>query len=87
MKSQWNFEGENLHYNIEANRFLRGMVRLLTGTLLKLGRARISFNEFTEFFEANRNCGFSTPAHGLYLNRVSYSENFFRTPASCFTQV
>jgi tRNA pseudouridine38-40 synthase len=76
-KSEWVVEGEELFYHIGGNRFLRGMVRLLTATLLKVGRHKLSFSELEELFEGKRKCGFSVPSHGLYLVRVAYPENFF----------
>lgn len=86
LKSQWQTEGEELCYQIEANRFLRGMVRLITATLLKLGREKISFSEFRQFFDADRKCGFSVPAHGLYLMKVAYPENFLPASTLRFTE-
>lgn len=77
LKSQWQAQEEELSYQIEANRFLRGMVRLVTATLLKLGRDRITFSDFQQFFETDRKCGFSVPAHGLYLMNVTYPQSFF----------
>jgi tRNA pseudouridine38-40 synthase len=77
LKSHWVAKGEELTYNIEGNRFLRGMVRLLTATLLKVGRHKFSFSELEALFESGRKCGFSVPSHGLYLVKVAYPENFF----------
>lgn len=77
LKSQWHIEGDEFRYQIEANRFLRGMVRLLTATLLQLGRGRLRFSEFRLLFNADKKCGFSVPAHGLYLLKVIYPQNFF----------
>ncbi|MBA2747113.1 MAG: tRNA pseudouridine(38-40) synthase TruA [Flavisolibacter sp.] len=76
-RSEWNREGEALIYTIEANRFLRGMVRLLAGALLRVGREQLSVEAFKNQFENDKNPGFSVPAHGLYLEEVSYPENYF----------
>lgn len=84
-KSEWEIGTEDLSYRIEANRFLRGMVRLLTATLLKIGREKLSFLEFRRFFETGTKCGFSVPAHGLYLKRVEYPQNIFLVPPLRFT--
>lgn len=78
VKSQWVEEEHGLLYNIEGNRFLRGMVRLLTATLLKLGRGHLTFNEFESLFIGEKKCGFSVPSHGLYLNRVAYPVTYFK---------
>ncbi len=85
LKSLWQIEGEELVYRIEANRFLRGMVRLVTATLLALGREKLSIAEFKSYFDADRKCGFSIPAHGLYLLKVAYHPNFFPAPPLRFT--
>jgi tRNA pseudouridine38-40 synthase len=85
-KSQWTFNEETIYYEIAANRFLRGMVRLITATLLKLGRGKLSLDEFKSLLHANRKCGYSIPAHGLYLKRVIYLENYFPAIAKRFTE-
>lgn len=84
-KSSWLEEGDTLMYNIEGNRFLRGMVRLLTATLLKLGRGKFAFEELQALFEGERKCGFSVPPHGLYLKGVNYAENYFPAQTLRFT--
>jgi tRNA pseudouridine38-40 synthase len=76
-KSEWVQEGETMKYSIEANRFLRGMVRALTATLLKLGRGKISMQDFKDLFSNDRKSGLSVPAHGLHLQRVNYPGNYF----------
>lgn len=77
LQSQWMEEGEQLVYNVQGNRFLRGMVRLLTATLLKLGRGKISFQTFQHYFSEGQKTVYSVPAHGLYLKQVSYPPHFF----------
>ncbi|WP_121356423.1 tRNA pseudouridine(38-40) synthase TruA [Flavisolibacter nicotianae] len=76
-KSIWIEEGENLTYNIQGNRFLRGMVRLLTATLLKLGREKITASQFENLFVEGQKTVFSVPAHGLYLKKVEYLYRIF----------
>lgn len=75
--SQWIENGEDLIYNIEGNRFLRGMVRLLTASMLKVGRHKISMEQFKSFFEQPTKCGHSVPPDGLFLKKVAYPENYF----------
>lgn len=76
-QSEWcQEEGGVLVYRVKANRFLRGMVRGLVGTMLKVGRAQISPDNFRDIIEA-RNCtrvNFSTPPQGLFLTRIFYNE-------------
>jgi tRNA pseudouridine38-40 synthase len=86
LRSEWSFNGDQFTYNIEANRFLRGMVRLITATLLKIGRGSYSFDELKNLFEINGKCGYSVPAHGLYLQKVAYPINYFPASALSFTR-
>jgi tRNA pseudouridine38-40 synthase len=72
-KSQWLMQSDQLIYNIEGNRFLRGMVRLLTASMLKVGRGKITIDEFAAMFTStDRKCGFSVPSDGLFLKKVNY---------------
>lgn len=72
--SQWSREGECLVYHVTANRFLRGMVRALTATMLKAGRGKISLDELASIIEAKdcTSASFAVPAHGLFLESVKY---------------
>ena len=77
-KSEWIIENETLVYNVEANRFLRGMVKALVGTMLRVGTDKISLNEFEEVIKS-RNCAkadFSVPSYGLFLVKVNYKKGF-----------
>ena len=75
--SQWMIQEEELVYKIEANRFLRGMVRLLTASLLKLGRHTLTLDQFQKLFDGKNKSGYSIPAHGLFLKKVNYPQNYF----------
>lgn len=77
LKSEWIVKENVLLYNIEANRFLRGMVRAITATLLKIGRNKLSMQEFEKLFTEEKKAGYSVPAHGLFLAKVNYPENYF----------
>ncbi len=71
-ESKWVWKDSCLVYNVKANRFLRGMVRALTATMLKVGRGKISLAEFRNIIEA-KDCtkaSFAVPAHGLFLVEV-----------------
>lgn len=79
MGSEWVEEGERKIYRVIANRFLRGMVRGLVGTMLQVGRGKISVERFREVIE-NKMQGevdFSVPGYGLCLERVEYGEGYF----------
>ncbi len=60
---------------VSANRFLRGMVRSIVGTLAEVGRGRTTVSEFREILEARdrSEAGATAPACGLYLEKVEYS--------------
>lgn len=76
-QSEWIYEDGCLIYDIKANRFLRGMVRALTATMLKVGRGTIDLNEFRRIIDA-KDCtraSFAVPPHGLFLIRVEYPTN------------
>lgn len=79
LESEWQQENDCLVYHVKANRFLRGMVRALTATMLRVGRNKISIPEFRKIIEA-KDCtlaDFAVPAHGLFLVKVIYPSNFF----------
>src|SRR6185503_13875199 len=73
-KSEWVFENDLLIYNVVANRFLRGMVKGLVGTMLKAGTGKISLDEFIAIVESKNvnNANFSVPSHALFLVEVKY---------------
>lgn len=62
------------HFRITANRFLRNMVRAVVGTLVDVGRGRLSVADFQDIIaKKNRSCaGESMPAHALFLEDVAY---------------
>ncbi len=74
LKSEWTMEQNLLVYNIKANRFLRGMVKGLVGTMLKAGTGKISVAEFCKIIESKdcTNADFSVPPQGLFLVNVLY---------------
>lgn len=72
--SEWIKEGDCLIYKIKANRFLRGMVKGLVGTMLLIGKKKISLEEFTAIIKA-KDCtkaDFSVPPDGLFLAKVAF---------------
>lgn len=66
-----------LVYRVVANRFLRGMVRALVGTMLQVGRGRLSVEEFAGILRRkdNKLADFSAPGHGLFLFRISFPDS------------
>lgn len=72
--SVWSMENDKLVYAVKANRFLRGMVRGLVGTMVQVGRGKLTVEQFKEILQSkdNRRADFSAPGHGLFLFRVNY---------------
>ncbi|HEX5171596.1 MAG TPA: tRNA pseudouridine(38-40) synthase TruA [Cyclobacteriaceae bacterium] len=75
----WKKTGDELIFTITANRFLRGMVRAIVGTLLDVGTGKISAHDFQRIIASKdrRRAGANVPPHGLYLTRVKYPRNIF----------
>ena len=74
-KAEWRPVGEGQWlFEIRANRFLRNMVRAVVGTLVEVGRGRLSLDEFCRVEEGQRRteAGESMPAHALFLERIEY---------------
>jgi tRNA pseudouridine38-40 synthase len=74
--SHWEQHDGELHYVVEANRFLRGMVRGLVGTQLQVARGKCTIDEFRKIIEA-QDCTkayFNVAGHGLYLEAIKYPE-------------
>ena len=63
-----------LVFEIKADRFLRNMVRAVVGTLLEVGRGKLSRDQFRGVIENKNRCsaGTSMPAHALFLEDVTY---------------
>ncbi len=77
-KSVWNFSGDGLNYEIRGNRFLRGMVRQLTGSMLQVGRGKLLMQDYIDLFKTEKQkCRASMPPQGLFLKSVEYPKNFF----------
>ena len=62
------------YFEITANRFLRNMVRAVVGTLIEVGRHRLSVSDFRRVVEGGRRteAGESMPGHALFLEDVKY---------------
>ncbi len=78
-KAEWEQCGDNLIFTISANRFLRNMVRAITGTLLDVGKGKISIDQFVEIIESNNRSKASTsaPAKGLFLCSINYPNSIY----------
>lgn len=67
-------EGDQWRFTISANRFLRNMVRAIVGTLVEVGRGRMTIEQLRQVIEAKDRCraGDSVPGNALFLVEVKY---------------
>ena len=70
----WEKEGEHLIFHIAANRFLRGMVRLVVGMCLNVGLRKVKIEELIEALEKQERLkkSYSVPPNGLFLSEIRY---------------
>jgi len=82
----WKQENDLLIFTIRANRFLRGMVRLVVGTLLSVGKGKISVVEFGQIIknQDRSKASGAAPAEGLFLTKVEYPEGYFDEQKALF---
>ena len=75
----WKQEDNKITFHIEANRFLRGMVRAIVGTLLMVNEGKIAIDDLNGILNSkNRGmAGQSVSPDGLYLSKVSYPVDIF----------
>ncbi|MGV3641636.1 MAG: tRNA pseudouridine(38-40) synthase TruA [Adhaeribacter sp.] len=83
----WQQQGPELLFTIRANRFLRGMVRLVVGTLLDVGTGKISVEAFQAILAAQdrRLSSGAAPAPGLFLSQVAYPDGYFGRQREIFS--
>lgn len=80
----WEQEGDTWIFTVTADRFLRNMVRAIVGTLLEVGRGKLTVDDFRQVIEAKDRgkAGTSAPAHGLFLEDIVYPEDTFNCQLS-----
>ena len=73
-ESRWEFGPLEWHYHITADRFLRGMVRLIVGMCLRVGEGRLSLEEVRRALDRQERLPrpYSAPAAGLFLTAVDF---------------
>lgn len=78
MSAEWRSQDDILVFSITADRFLRNMVRAIVGTMVALGRHKITADEFRHIIEARDRsmAGESVPASGLFLCNIVYPFSF-----------
>ena len=79
MRAFWEAQGDNLIFTIEGNRFLRGMVRAVVGTLMEIGMGKWSSADLQRILDSKsrQEAGRAVPAHGLHLVKITYPEASF----------
>ncbi len=75
---------QRYQFVITADRFLRNMVRAVVGTLVDVGRHKLTINDFKQIIERKDRCaaGTSMPGEALFLHRVTYDYLPDLTPAA-----
>ena len=76
--AMWSEVGNELHFRIKANRFLHGMVRILAGTLVMVGRKVVGVDQFASLLDLGeaQHIGYKAPARGLCLEKVYFDNGF-----------
>ena len=80
MKAEWvPLSVDEWRFEIQADRFLRNMVRAIVGTLVEVGRGKLSIEGFRSVIEGMNRCkaGESMPGNALFLVDVTYPLNCF----------
>lgn len=77
--AEWSQQGSEQLFVISANRFLRGMVRAIVGTLIDVGLGKTSLEDFKSILISNdrSKAGRAVPAEGLYLQEVIYPKDVY----------
>lgn len=78
-EAYWKEHGTSLVFHISANRFLRGMVRAIVGTLLEVGQKKITVQDFKKIIESKdrKKAGANVSPDGLFLTKVKYPSSIF----------
>jgi len=78
-EASWEVMSDRIVFRITADRFLRNMVRAVTGTLVQVGRGKLSLSEFDYIIRGRDRglAGQSAPAHGLSLTDIKYPPDVF----------
>jgi tRNA pseudouridine38-40 synthase len=79
MHAKWKQTDQLLVFHISADRFLRNMVRAIVGTLIEIGKGKMTLEDFKQIIESENRCnaGTSAPAQGLFLTQVTYPKTIF----------
>jgi len=77
--AQWTVSEKGYTFTITANRFLRNMVRAIVGTLIEIGLKKKTVEDLHQIIQSkNRSsAGYSVPAQGLFLTKITYPKELF----------
>jgi tRNA pseudouridine38-40 synthase len=77
--AKWTQHGAEWIFTIRADRFLRNMVRATVGTLLEVGRGKLTVENFRQIITSRQRslAGTSAPANGLFLTDIEYPPEIF----------
>lgn len=81
--ASWTSTGDGVVFDVTANRFLHHMVRFLVGTMVDVASGRRPWEDVGRLLVAERNDEVSppAPAHGLFLEQVTYPSDLYLAPA------
>lgn len=76
-KAEWIKTEKGYQFTIQANRFLRNMVRAIVGTMIEIGTNKLTESEFDDILQSGdrKEAGKSAPAQGLFLAEIRYDNN------------
>ncbi len=80
LNANWQFQNNNIIFNVQANRFLRGMVKALVGTALQVALGKYTINDIQQLFInefPTKPAIFTPPGYALYLQNVHYPPSIF----------
>lgn len=74
MQAQWEDTGDQIVFTIQADRFLRNMVRAIVGTTLEVGQGKLTPEQFRQVIVSQNRCqaGTSVPGNALFLTDIEY---------------
>ncbi|MEQ9402025.1 MAG: tRNA pseudouridine(38-40) synthase TruA [Cyclobacteriaceae bacterium] len=77
---KWTLIETNHLFVVQANRFLRGMIRAMVGTLLDIGCEKSSLDDLQKILRSGDRsmAGRAVPAHGLFLEKVEYEQKIYK---------
>ena len=73
-RSEWQQTENGYIYHVEANRFLRGMIRMIVGMCINVAKGHVKLEDVKSALESNTRLGrdWSVPARGLFLSKIEY---------------